>query len=92
MRHLAFSAVAALGLLVACKDQPKQTPTEPAEPAASVVAAEVRIPTGEGESSLCAAYRQRLGESRAALARTDTDESLRETVATYEAVIADACP
>lgn len=89
MRHLAFSAVAALALLAGCKDQPEQTPTEPA---ASVVTAEVRTPTQEGESTLCAAYRQRLGESRAALARSGPDESLKDKVATYEAVIADACP
>ncbi len=89
MRHLALSAIAALALLAGCKDQPKQTPTEPT---ASVVSAQVRVPAQEGESTLCAAYRKRLGESRAALARTDGDESLREAVATYEAVIADACP
>jgi uncharacterized lipoprotein YbaY len=88
MRHLAFSAVAALALTAACKDQPKQTPTEPA---AAVVSAPARIADQEGESSLCAAYRERLVESRAALERSPRDASLRDAVATYEAVFADAC-
>ncbi|MET0398922.1 MAG: hypothetical protein ABW277_19175 [Longimicrobiaceae bacterium] len=91
MRHLAFSALAVLALTAACKDQPKQSPTEPApEAAASVVEASTRV--DEGESTLCAAYRQQLGEARAALARTSTDESLKDAVSTYQAVIADACP
>jgi uncharacterized lipoprotein YajG len=90
MRHLAFSALAALALLAGCKDQPEQSPTEPASEASAAV---VETPTRDGgESSLCAAYRARLGEARAALAASRKDESLRESVATYEAVIADACP
>jgi hypothetical protein len=89
MRHLAFSGLAALALLAGCKDRPEQTPTEPA---AAVVAAEKRAPEQEGASTLCAAYRKQLGEARATLARSGGDESLRESVATYEAVIADACP
>jgi hypothetical protein len=90
MRHLAFSAAAALALLAGCKDQPKQTPTEPP---AAVVTAEERVPEQQGASTLCAAYRKQLGEARAALARSGgDDEPLRESVATYEAVIADACP
>ena len=91
MRHLAFSAVAALALMAACKDQPKQSPTEPSPEASAAVAEAVRLPEA-GESTLCAAYRQQLVQARAALARTDADESLKEAVSTYQAVIADACP
>jgi hypothetical protein len=91
MRHLAFSVVAVLALTAACKDQPTQSPTEPApEAAASVVEASARV--DGGESTLCAAYRQQLVQARAALARTSDDESLKESVSTYQAVIADACP
>ncbi len=90
MRHLAFSAVAALALLAGCEDKPKQSPTEPASEASAAV---VETPTRDaGESSLCAAYRARLGEARVALVASGKDESLRDRVATYEAVIADACP
>lgn len=89
MRHLAFSAVAVLALVTACTDRPKQSPTEPSEASAAVVVA----PTRDGEvSSLCAAYQARLGEARQALNASRKDPSLQESVATYEAVIADACP
>lgn len=88
MRYLAFSALAALALTAACKDHPRQSPTGPT---ASVVSAPARIAEQEGESSLCAAYRERLGESRTALERSPRDASLRDAVATYEAVFADAC-
>lgn len=91
MRHLAFSAVAALALMAACKDQPKQSPTEPSSEASAAVA-EAVAPPQAGESTLCAAYRQQLAQARAALTRTSTDESLKEAVSTYQAVIADACP
>lgn len=91
MRHLAFSAVAALALMAACKDKPEQSPTEPAPEAAASVAEAVAAPQA-GESTLCAAYRQQLVQARAALARTSDDESLQESVSTYQAVIADACP
>lgn len=91
MRHLALSTVAVLALVAACKDNPAQSPTEPsAEAAAAVVQAPERV--SEGESTLCAAYRGQLVESREALKRSPADGSLRESVATYEAVIADACP
>ncbi|MEW5928319.1 MAG: hypothetical protein AB1941_12695 [Gemmatimonadota bacterium] len=92
MRHLAFSAIAVLALTTACKDQPRQSPTEPAEEASAAVVAQVRELPEVGESTLCAAYRKQLVEARAALARSESDESLRESVATYQAVIADACP
>lgn len=92
MRHLAISAFAVLALTTACKDQPRQSPTEPAEEASAAVVAETReLPTA-GESTLCAAYRKQLVEARTALARSQSDESLQESVATYQAVIADACP
>lgn len=92
MRHLALPVVAVLAVLAGCKDNPAQTPTGPsAEAAAAVVKAPEKV-SDEGESSLCAAYRTQLTESRGALERTPADESLRETVATYETVIADACP
>ena len=42
MRHLAFSAIAVLALTAACKDQPTQSPTEPAEEASAAVVAQVR--------------------------------------------------
>ena len=91
MRHLTLSAVALLAVLAGCKDKPQQTPTEPE---AEVAAAAAQAPDRavEGESTLCAAYRTQLGEARAALKGSASDESLKETVATYEAVIADACP
>ena len=91
MRHLALPALAILALTAACKDQPKQTPTEP-DPEAAAAVAEAVSPPAAGESTLCAAYRRQLGEAGAALARTDADPSLEESVATYQAVIADACP
>jgi len=91
MKHLAFSAIAVLALTAACKDQPTQSPTEPAPEAAAAVV-EVKTQLDEGESTLCAAYRQQLVEARTALLRSSADESLREAVATYQAVISDACP
>lgn len=91
MKHLAFSAIAVLALTAACKDQPMQSPTEPAPEAAAAVV-EVKTQLDEGESTLCAAYRKQLGEARTALLRSSTDESLQEAVATYQAVITDACP
>jgi hypothetical protein len=91
MKHLAFSAIAVLVLTAACKDQPTQSPTEPAPEAAAAVV-EVKAHLDEGGSTLCAAYRQQLVQARAALARSSADESLQETVATYQAVITDACP
>lgn len=92
MRHLAFSAIAVLALTTACKDQPRQSPTEPSEEASAAVAAETRELPAAGESTLCAAYREQLVQARAALARSESDVSLQESVATYQAVIADACP
>lgn len=89
MRHLPLPLLAAAVLLSGCKDRPQQTPTETAPEAAL----EARAPAGTlGESTVCAAYHKQLQASRAELARAADDESLRETVATYEAVIADACP
>jgi len=93
MRHLAFSVIALLALATACKDQPGQSPTEPAaEAAAPVVVTETAALPEAGESTLCAAYRKQLVEARAALAGPGADASLKESVATYQAVIADACP
>ena len=92
MRHLAFSAIAVLALTAACKDQPTQSPTEPAEEASAAVVAQAKELPAAGESTLCAAYRKQLVEARDALARSASDESLQESVATYQAVIADACP
>lgn len=91
MRNPVLSAVVVLALLAGCKDAPRQTLTEPSEEAAAAV---VQAPEREdaGESTLCAAYRNQLGEARVALERSADDESLRESVAAYEAVIADACP
>lgn len=94
MRHLALSAVAALALLGGCQDKPHQTPTEPpAEAASSAVSAPDAVAgkAASEESTLCAAYRGQLREARAALARQPGKESLQETVATFEMVIADAC-
>jgi hypothetical protein len=91
MKHLAFSAVAVLALTAACKDQPRQSPTEPA-PEASAAVVEMKTHAEGGESTLCAAYRQQLVQARAALLRSKADESLQEAVATYQAVISDACP
>ncbi len=91
MRHLAFSAFAVLALTAACKDQPRQSPTEPAPEAAAAVV-EVKAQQEEGESTLCAAYRQQLVQARTALLRSSGDASLQEAVATYQAVISDACP
>ncbi len=91
MRYLAFSAIAALALTTACKDQPRQSPTEPAPEAAAAVV-EAKAPLNEGESTLCAAYRQQLAQARTAMLRSSADESLQEAVATYQAVISDACP
>jgi hypothetical protein len=92
MRHLAFSAFAVLALTAACKDQPTQSPTEPAEEASAAVVAPARELPEAGESSLCAAYRKQLVEARGALASSRSDAALQESVATYQAVIADACP
>jgi hypothetical protein len=91
MKHLAFSAIAVLALTAACKDQPRQLPTEPAPEAAAAVV-EAKAPLAQGESTLCAAYRQELVQARSALLRSRADESLQEAVATYQAVISDACP
>ena len=91
MKHLAFSAFAVLAVASACKDLPQQSLTEPA-PEASAAVVEAQAPLREGESTLCAAYRQQLVQARAALARSSADVSLKESVATYQAVIADACP
>ncbi|HEV2148001.1 MAG TPA: hypothetical protein VGR37_11415 [Longimicrobiaceae bacterium] len=88
MRHLALPALAVLALLAGCKDNPAQTPTEPPVEAAAAKAAQ---PEAAGESTLCAAYRRQLGAARASLARSPGDESLKGSVATYEAVISDAC-
>lgn len=83
--------LAATLALAACQ-LPQKTPTEadaaelqaPAE--ASTAAAPAPV-----ESSLCAAYQRQLSDSRAALARAPRDASLAEDVATFQAVIADAC-
>lgn len=92
MKHLALPLVVVLALLAGCKDKPRQMPTEPGEAVESAVKAPEREAPQGAESTLCAAYRTQLGESRAALERAPGDESLQEAVATYQAVIADACP
>ena len=89
MRHVLLALSAATALIAGCKDLPRQTPTE-VEPPSSAL--ESRSPMlREGGSTLCAAYEKRLGESRVALAASPGDPALRDAVATYETVIADAC-
>ena len=91
MRRVLLPVLAAVVAIVACRDvtqqNSKKTDTAPAAPSADASAAAPQAYA----STVCAAYRHQLGEARAALARTPADESLRQNVDTYQAIIADAC-
>ncbi|HEX8692645.1 MAG TPA: hypothetical protein VF746_09515 [Longimicrobium sp.] len=86
--------LAAALALAACQLPPK-TPTEStaadaAKLEAPAEASSAAAPAEQG-SSLCAAYQRQLADSRASLARAPRDASLAQDVATFQAVIADAC-
>ena len=86
------SLLLAAALAVAACQLPPKTPTESdvAELRAPAEACSAAAPAELG-SSLCAAYQRQLADSRASLARAPRDASLAQDVATFQAVIADAC-
>ena len=89
MRRVILCAAAAAVAVVACRDVTQQNPKQAAKPAAPT--ADASAAANADESTVCAAYRQQLGQARAALARTPGDASLRQNVDTYESIISDAC-
>ncbi|HEX8903594.1 MAG TPA: hypothetical protein VF771_01990 [Longimicrobiaceae bacterium] len=92
MKRVLLLPAAALVAVVACRDvttQQNPRKTEPRAPAAS--ASPEAAATQAQASTVCAAYRQQLGEAKAELARKPGDESLQQNVDTYQSIIADAC-
>ncbi|MBV9772683.1 MAG: hypothetical protein JO040_01960 [Gemmatimonadetes bacterium] len=91
MIRTALSTAALLIFSAACQEATRQSPTEAVESAAvapgDTTASVPEVPA----STICAAYRKQLGEARTALAREPGADSLRQNVASFEAVIADAC-
>jgi|GEM_PF-6079418 len=89
MKQAISVRAAAAALLLAttgCSLQDNRTPTEtertpPVEQA----------PAAASASTLCDAYAERLAEHRTALASSPQDGTLQERVATFEALIDDAC-
>ena len=94
MRRMVLPTIAALLLFAACRDVTQQTPAQEAEQAAApeeAAPSAAAAPAADQQSTLCAAYNKQLGQARGALAREPKDATLQENVATFEAVIADAC-
>ncbi|HEX6746984.1 MAG TPA: hypothetical protein VF092_06770 [Longimicrobium sp.] len=89
MRRTLLCAAAAAVVVVACRDVTQQNPKQAAKPAAPT--ADASAAAKADESTVCAAYRQQLGEARTALTHSPRDASLRQNVDTYEAIISDAC-
>ncbi len=89
MTRAILCSMVLVALSAGCRDAAREpapgSPVAPADPNPSASAAPA------SSSTVCAAYHARLGEARSALARAPGDDSLREDVATFEAVISDAC-
>jgi hypothetical protein len=90
MRRVLLLSAAVVVAVVACRDVTQQNPKQ-AKLAPKASASAAPAAPEANASTVCAAYRQQLAQARTAMTRTPDDESLKQNVDTYQAIIADAC-